>query len=140
MADVLTKEQRRHCMSAIRGKNTKPEKRLRKALWHMGFRYRITNKLPGRPDIVFPSEHLAVFVDGCFWHGCPKHFQQPKTNETFWREKIQENRERDKKNNFALEKNGWLVLRFWEHEIRKDTDACAKKVIGELQRIRSRLT
>lgn len=97
MADVLTKEQRSYCMSQIRGKNTKPEVILRKALWSMGYRYRIKNKLPGKPDLIYPSLKVAIFVDGCFWHKCPKHFQPPKTRQIFWENKINANVERDKK-------------------------------------------
>lgn len=133
MADVLTRSQRKKCMSAIRGRNTEPELLLRKALWHKGCRYRLKNKLPGKPDIIFPSEHVAVFVDGCFWHGCPEHFQQPETNAKFWHGKIEKNKERDRKVKATLESEGWRVLRLWEHEIRMDPDACASRVIKALK-------
>ena len=86
MADVLTKKQRSRCMSAIRGRDTKPEILLRKALWYKGYRYRLKNRLPGKPDIAFPTERLAVFVDGCFWHGCPEHYKKPSTHAAFWRD------------------------------------------------------
>merc|ERR1711879_636225 len=102
MADVLTKEQRSYCMSQIRGKNTKPEVILRKALWSMGHRYRIKNKLPGKPDLVYPSLKVVIFVDGCFWHKCPKHYQPPKTRPLFWEKKINANAERDEKNDTLL--------------------------------------
>lgn len=125
-------------MSANRGKNTKPELLLRKALWRKGFRYRIKNRLPGKPDIVFPLEHVAVFVDGCFWHGCPEHFQQPETNAKFWHEKIRKNQARDKKVNVALESEGWKVLRFWEHEVKANPDNCDRQVIRLLKSRRSR--
>lgn len=133
MPDVLTKSQRSRCMSAIRGKNTKPELLLRKALWRNGYRYRLKNSLPGKPDIVFPSECIAVFVDGCFWHGCPEHYQKPETNAHFWREKIKKNKQRDKRVNAALKAEGWRVLRFWEHEVRSDPAVCANKISKVLQ-------
>lgn len=138
MADVLTKEQRSRCMSAIRGKDTKPEILLRKTLWHKGYRYRLKNRLPGRPDIIFPTERVAVFVDGCFWHGCPEHYQKPDTNARFWREKIRKNTQRDKEVNALLNSKGWKVLRFWEHEVRNNPEACARRVIRALEARRNR--
>src|SRR6266700_1141377 len=121
MTDVLTPEQRRLNMSRIRGKNTKPEIPLRSALHLRGLRFRIHRKeLPGSPDIVFSRQRIAVFVDGCFWHGCPAHGVQPKTNHKFWQEKIEGNRVRDKRNRTALKKQGWKVIRVWEHELGRD--------------------
>jgi DNA mismatch endonuclease (patch repair protein) len=128
MADVLTSEQRSYNMSRIRGKDTGPEMLLRKGLWKMGFRYRIHYKLPGRPDVVFVSRRIAIFVDGCFWHGCPDHGVRPKTNSAFWNKKILGNMDRDQKNRKLLEKEGWTVLRFWEHEIEKDSEGLLKRL------------
>lgn len=127
--DVLTKEQRSYCMSKIQGKNTKPELALRQSLWCTGLRYRLHYKLPGRPDIVFVSARIAVFVDGCFWHGCPEHGVKPKTNRTFWNEKIGKNMERDIRNTKQLKKEGWKVLRFWEHEIKQDVLKVTEKIV-----------
>jgi len=117
--DVLTRAERSRCMSRIRGHNTKPEVMLRKALWKRGLRYRIHHGLPGRPDIVFPARKIAVFVDGCFWHRCPLHWQAPKSNAEFWEQKIGENQIRDARVNMELEEAGWRVIRIWEHDIRK---------------------
>lgn len=128
MVDVLTSEQRSYNMSRIRGKDTGPEMLLRKRLWKMGFRYRVHYKLPGRPDVVFVSRRVAIFVDGCFWHGCPEHGVRPKTNAAFWDKKIQSAIDRDKKNKDLLEKDGWMVLHFWEHEVEKDLDGLMKKL------------
>ncbi len=125
-------------MSAIRGRDTKPEILLRKALWYKGYRYRLKNRLPGKPDIAFPTERLAVFVDGCFWHGCPEHYKKPSTHAAFWRDKIQKNRQRDKEVNALLKSHGWEVLRFWEHEVRGNPGLCAYSVIKTLRSIRSR--
>ncbi len=129
-SDVMTPAQRSRCMSRIRNKNTKPELALRKELWASGLRYRIHCSLPGRPDIVFPGKRVAVFVDGCFWHGCPEHGVSPKTNAAFWKKKIRGNIERDTMITSKLKGLGWTVLRFWEHEINGDLK-------GVLDRIKS---
>jgi DNA mismatch endonuclease (patch repair protein) len=134
MADVLTKEQRSYNMSRIRGKDTNPEIMLRKSLWSMGARYRTHYKLPGRPDIAFISKKIAIFVDGCFWHGCPEHGVRPKTNSRFWNNKIQGNIERDKRNQLKLETEGWTVFRFWEHDIEKNLTGVTKKITRALHK------
>lgn len=126
MTDVLSPEQRRLNMSRIRGKNTKPEMRLRTALHIRGLRFRLHRKeLPGSPDIVFVRQKIAVFVDGCFWHGCPSHSVQPRTNTRFWSEKIGKNRARDRKTSRQLKELGWTVLRVWEHELKRDASGAA---------------
>ncbi len=105
-------------MSRIRWKNTKPEMRLRSALWSAGLRYRIHAETPvGKPDVVFPRKRVAVFIDGCFWHGCPKHYVRPGSRVDFWAEKLRTNIERDRRQTLKLEALGWSVLRVWEHEI-----------------------
>ena len=108
-------------MSRIRSKNTNPEITLRKLLFLKGFRFRIHYNIPGRPDIVFPSKKLAIFVNGCFWHGhsC-EDGHIPKTNVIFWKEKIKNNKSRDDSNVRDLKQNGWNVLTFWECEIEND--------------------
>ncbi|MEO8132789.1 MAG: very short patch repair endonuclease [Betaproteobacteria bacterium] len=115
--DILTATQRSYCMSRIRGKDTRPEVQLRKALWALGIRYRLESKLKGRPDLVLARIKVAVFVDGCFWHCCPKHFTMPRTRRAFWKNKITGNCERDRAVDVALRRAGWLVLRIWEHEV-----------------------
>jgi DNA mismatch endonuclease (patch repair protein) len=108
-------------MSQIRSKNTGPEIKLRKQLWSQCIKgYRIHYNLPGKPDIVFTKKKIAIFIDGCFWHKCPICFQEPETRKEFWMKKIQSNIERDKKVNIQLKEMGWTVMRFWEHEIRKN--------------------
>lgn len=131
--DVLTPEQRRRCMSRIRGRNTKPELALRRALWVAGLRYRIHYPMVGKPDIVFVRRKIAVFVDGCFWHGCPEHATHPKTNARFWAAKLEGNRKRDQRITAELEAEGWRVLRFWEHELKEDLDSVAARVVDEFQ-------
>jgi DNA mismatch endonuclease (patch repair protein) len=117
--DVMTPEQRSRCMSRIKGKHTKPELALRQALWAAGLRYRLHGRLPGRPDIVFPRSRVAVFLDGCFWHGCPKHAVKPKTNSFFWAKKLAGNADRDKRINAALADMGWRAVRVWEHDVKE---------------------
>jgi DNA mismatch endonuclease (patch repair protein) len=121
MTDVLTKKQRSYCMSRIRAKDTQPEVILRKALSSAGLKgYRLHYKLIGKPDIVFPKRRIAIFIDGCFWHRCPKCFIKPGTNKSFWKKKIDSNVKRDKTVNAELKSKGWKVLRIWEHELRKE--------------------
>ena len=129
MVDVHTPEQRSKNMAAIKGKDTQPELRLRKYLWGKGLRYRVKTKLPGKPDIVFISKKVAIFIDGCFWHRCPIHFKLPATRTDFWDGKITDNVERDKRNNSVLVSQEWTVLRFWEHEIRQNMDRVGQEIL-----------
>jgi len=134
MTDILTPSQRKYNMSRIRGKNTGPEIKLRKLLWTQGVRgYRIHYKLPGKPDIIFTKKKIAIFIDGCFWHKCPVCFQEPETRKEFWMKKIGSNVNRDLKNTLQLQDEGWTVLRFWEHEIRKTPDNVVEKILQYLQ-------
>lgn len=134
MTDVLTKRQRSYCMSQIRGRDTKPEVTLRKALWRLGYRYRLNSKLPGNPDLVFPRYRTTVFVDGCFWHRCPIHFQLPKENRQFWEEKISGNVTRDKQVAEDLIAKGWKVVRIWEHQVKDDLLEAVKSVAAMLKK------
>ncbi len=105
-------------MSRIRGRDTSPELLLRSALWRAGLRFRLHARTPhGRPDVVFPRLKVAVFIDGCFWHGCPEHYVRPRTRDEFWSSKLRENVERDRRQTLLLEEGGWRVCRFWEHQI-----------------------
>src|SRR4051812_18378656 len=114
--DVMTKSERSACMSRIRGKDTSPEVRIRKSLWRKGIRYHLQAKVFGKPDLYFPGAALAVFVDGCFWHCCPRHATRPKSNAEFWEKKLDGNLKRDFLVNETLNRLGIQVLRFWEHE------------------------
>jgi len=118
-------------MSANKGKNTKPELILREALKEIGipdFKIHL-KEIPGRPDIAYPEKKLAIFVHGCFWHHCPKcNPNLPKSNIEFWKNKFEKNKERDARKKKTLEEEGWNVLVFWEHEIKKDAISCAKKI------------
>jgi len=119
MADTRTTEQRRKIMQAVKGKDTGPEWTVRRLLHGAGYRYRLHDqRLPGRPDIVFPARRKAIFVHGCFWHGhdCAKG-RLPKTRLDYWSPKIQANRERDARKRTELEAMGWDVLVVWQCEI-----------------------
>lgn len=130
--DKLTSAQRTKNMKRVRSTNTTPELMLRKALWHKGIRYRKNwNKLPGKPDIVLVRRKIAIFVDGDFWHARGHQDnpgEQVATNKAFWQKKLARNVERDKEVNDVLTELGWLVLRFWESDIKKDLNNCIKEI------------
>lgn len=108
-------------MSTLARRDTAPEITLRQELHRRGLRYRLQVKVPGNRrrtiDIAFSRQRVAVFVDGCFWHGCPKHATSPKSNSDWWRWKITGNQARDADTTALLERAGWTVVRVWEHEI-----------------------
>ncbi|MGW4929697.1 very short patch repair endonuclease [Agromyces sp. NPDC004153] len=111
---------RRRNMQANRRRDTAPERALRSLLFAEGFRYRCDFRVDlegvrARPDIAFPRAKVAIFVDGCFWHGCPEHFTEPRRNTDYWRPKLERNRARDRAQTVALETAGWRVIRVWEH-------------------------
>ncbi|MFJ6113684.1 very short patch repair endonuclease [Agrococcus sediminis] len=116
-------------------RDTKPEIAVRRLLHAAGLRYRVdvaplSSDKRRRADIVFTRKKIAMFIDGCFWHGCPQHFVLPKANADYWKPKIARNRERDSETTARLEEEGWLALRFWEHEepadvARRVVEACA---------------
>jgi DNA mismatch endonuclease Vsr len=129
--DVLTTEQRRKNMKAIKSKGTKIEELLGKALWAKGLRYRKNNKdVFGKPDFTFKKYKIAIFCDSEYFHGKDWETQKHriKTNTEFWHNKIERNIERDKEVNAVLLKNGWKVLRFWGEEIKNDLLYCVVKV------------
>lgn len=107
-------------MAKVRQKGTGAEIALRQELYRSGLRYRVDFEVLKKPrrvaDVAFPGLRIAVFIDGCFWHGCPEHATWPKQNAGFWRQKIEANRLRDTDTNTRLRSGGWTVLRFWEHE------------------------
>jgi DNA mismatch endonuclease (patch repair protein) len=116
-------------MSKQRRRDTAPELRLRKLLFARGLRYRVDAPLPGmsrrRADVLFTGKHVAVFVDGCFWHSCPLHGTLPRSNHDWWVAKLEKNVSRDRGTDAHLSAIGWVVLRFWEHE---DMDSAAEVV------------
>jgi DNA mismatch endonuclease, patch repair protein len=128
-------------MQRIRQKNTSAELDLRRELYARGLRYKIHVPVLTKPrrvvDIVFCGPRVAVFVDGCFWHGCPLHATWPKANAEFWRTKILGNRERDRDTDKRLQADGWKVVRVWAHELPKRTAGKIAKIV-EKRKIRSR--
>lgn len=132
MVDTVTREARSRMMGAVRGKNTQPELRVRRAIHAAGFRYRLhRDDLPGRPDIVLPRYRTIVFVHGCFWHGhdCSRG-KLPSSNKAFWTKKISGNVRRDRTNYEALRGLGWTVVTIWQCNLEKDLS----KAIGRLRR------
>lgn len=120
-------------MSKVRNKDSKIEISLRKALWREGFRYRKNStKYFGKPDIVLPKYKTVIFVDSCFWHGCKRHGTMPATRKEFWDKKIARNKERDKEVNRHYRKEGWHVIRVWEHRINKNFYNTTIKLINTL--------
>jgi DNA mismatch endonuclease, patch repair protein len=116
---MFTKEKRSQVMAAIRSKrNASTEEVLARLLRrHKICGWRRHGPIAGRPDFVFPKKRLAIFVDGCFWHGCPKHGNTPKSNEGYWGPKLKRNMKRDRSNSRTLRQKGWRVLRVWEHAL-----------------------
>lgn len=121
-------------MQRQRQKDTAAERALRSLLHRRGFRYRVDYLLPGlrrRADIAFPTERVAVMVDGCFWHGCPEHGTWPRENADWWREKIERNRARDRDTDARLADAGWVSVRVWEHEDPAEAAARVAAVVSE---------
>lgn len=134
MADIVDKETRSGMMSAIRGKNTKPELVVRSFLHRAGLRFRLHTRLPGKPDIAFPKYRTVVFVHGCFWHrhkNC-RFAATPKTRTCWWMAKFESNQTRDKKISSKLRRSGWRVLTVWECETRNPVklEKLASKIRG----------
>ena len=156
MSDVFTKAKRSEVMSQIRSRGNKDTELTLMFLlrahritgWRRHFQIRGRAVLPRgpniraaqqrrptfrtRPDFVFRQARLAIFVDGCFWHGCPRHATQPKNNRAFWRRKFSRNKQRDKVVNQALRKAGWRVLRIWECRLRKSPQSCLRRIMRGL--------
>jgi len=122
-------------MAKIRQKSTGAEVAVRRELYRSALRYRVDLEVLKKPrrvaDIAFPGRRIAVFVDGCFWHGCPEHATWPKQNAEFWRQKIEANRLRDADTNSRLFDSGWTVLRFWEHQTPIDVAATIAQTVAQ---------
>ncbi len=127
-------------MQAIRSRDTKPERLIRRLVHANGLRYRVAARplpdLRRTADMVFRPAKVAVFIDGCYWHGCPEHYVSPKTNPGYWSEKVARNVARDRDTDERLSAAGWLVLRFWEHQ---SSDACALSIISAVRERRDDL-
>jgi DNA mismatch endonuclease (patch repair protein) len=133
--DNLSPEDRQRAMRSVRSQDTIPEQIVRRIIFRLGYRYRLNRKdLPGKPDIVFLGRRKAIFVHGCFWHGhdCKAGNKRPKTNEAYWTQKLQRNKERDEINYQRLTEMRWQILIVWECEL-KDTLVLEKKLIAFLE-------
>jgi DNA mismatch endonuclease (patch repair protein) len=145
MPDVFTKEKRSQVMSRIRGKANKDTEIVLAALFrqHKITGWRRHMAIFGKPDFAFPRHKLAIFVDGCFWHCCPKHSNMPANNRDFWLQKLTANQTRDRLVVRTLRKRGWRVIRIWEHELRKPSRVLARIrrsliiILGEQARTRT---
>jgi DNA mismatch endonuclease (patch repair protein) len=131
MPDNLSPQQRKYCMSRVKGKDTGIEKQIRSELYRQGYRFR--KHVPGKPDIVFPRQKVAVFIDGDFWHGY--RFSTWKNDlSSFWQEKILKTRLRDQRNFKKLHRGGWKVIRVWQHQIKNDLEACINIIKSSVTR------
>lgn len=125
-------------MRSNKGRDTSLEWNIRRRLHAAGFRYRVDYApivdLRRRADVVFPKIRLAIYVDGCFWHGCPDHYTPPKSNQYFWQTKVNKNQARDRDTDTRLTQAGWTVLRFWEHQ---SVDEMFASITGEIKQLRA---
>ena len=124
-------------MSRVRNRDTSAEMAVRRELHRRGFRYRVNSRIPElgrtRPDIVFPREQIAIFVDGCFWHKCPEHATFPQSNAAWWAEKLKHNVQRDRKTDRNLVEKGWHVVRIWEHVPPKEAADQIQDLVEDLR-------
>lgn len=133
--DIMSPEKRSHVMSKVGSQDTEPEMKVRTALHRAGFRYKLhVDDLPGTPDLVFPKHSTVIRVHGCFWHrhNCEKGRQVPETRREFWKQKLERNEERDRKNKRKLEEQGWTVLTVWECELQEQPEDTIERLITRL--------
>lgn len=126
--DNLTKKQRTKCMSNIKSKWTSQERKLHNYLKGKKIKHKMHPKIAGNPDIILKEKKIAIFLNGCFWHRCPKCYKEPKSNKSYWLPKIEGNVKRDRKNAKILKSKGYNIIYIWEHEIKMDFD----KVLGKI--------
>ena len=130
MPDVFTKRKRSEVMSRIRGRGNKGTELALAGLFR---KHRVTGwqrnqPVFGKPDFIFRAARVAVFVDGCFWHACQKHSNTPESNRAFWQKKLNGNKARDREVNRILRREGWRVVRVWEHELKSNQDRCIERI------------
>jgi len=125
--DTVSKKQRSYIMSQIRGTKTKPELIVKRNIDGRKLRYP-PKGIPERPDFANKTKKVAVFIDGCFWHKCPRCYKPPKSNKKYWKAKIERNTKRDRHVNRKMKKDGWTVIRFWEHQVKENKSYVLKKI------------
>ena len=125
--DTVSKKQRSYIMSQIRGTKTKPELIVKRNIDGRKLRYQ-PKGIPERPDFANKTKKVAVFIDGCFWHKCPRCYKPPKSNKKYWKAKIERNTKRDRHVNRKMKKDGWTVIRFWEHQVKENKSYVLKKI------------
>ena len=131
MPDKITKTQRSYIMSQIRGTRTKPELIVKENIDGRKLRYQ-PKGIPERPDFANKSKKIALFIDGCFWHKCPRCYKPPKSNKKYWKAKVERNTKRDIYVNRKMKKEGWNVIRFWEHQVKENELHVIKKINKQL--------
>jgi DNA mismatch endonuclease, patch repair protein len=137
MPDKFPKETRSKIMKAIKSTGTKLEVTVMDALEKRGYRFvRNDKELTGKPDLSFKEIRTVVFVDSCFWHGCPIHYKRPKSNQEYWDKKFERNRARDEVVNQHYIEEGWGIMRVWEHELKEDFDGTIEDIIGFIEECR----
>jgi len=134
MVDTVDRATRSRVMSAVKQRDSRIEKMFRLALWHAGLRYRKNVRILGTPDVLFRAAKVVVFIDSCFWHGCSRHGRMPKSNVAFWRAKIDRNRRRDLRITRTYRRQGWRVVRVWEHELTVSSQRAVGRVMSAVAR------
>ena len=132
MTDIFTPEKRSWIMSRIRSKNTKIDLKMKKFLSSLNYRYEMYPKVFGNPDFLVKNKRIAIFCDGDFWHGY-KYNEKKKPSKKFWKDKIEGNMKRDRRTTQKLRRDGWAVLRFWEHDIEKNPEKCIRRIKGKIK-------
>ncbi|MEC1258947.1 very short patch repair endonuclease [Bacillus swezeyi] len=136
--DNVNNEKRSATMRAVKSKDSKIELMVRKELWKRGLRFRVnTRTLFGKPDISIKKLKLVVFIDSCFWHGCPDHKRIPKSNIVFWKNKIERNIERDRIVTEFYRNKGWNIIRIWEHSLREDFEGTVNKIYKKIMKLKN---
>ena len=132
--DTISRAKRSSLMRKIKSRDTKLEKDIQRSLKLHKVYFAVNIKtIFGKPDIVFRKKKILVFIDSCFWHGCPKHCRLPSARRSYWVNKINRNKSRDKEVNRILKKEDWKVFRFWEHNLKRNHDSCLKKILLALK-------
>lgn len=133
--DKVSKQVRRKIMQAIKSKNTSIELKFRKELFKRKIRYRVNvSSLYGHPDIAIKKYKLVIFLDSCFWHCCPKHFRMPKSNLEYWQQKIKRNKNRDNEVNNYYKNRNWVILRYWECQIKNNFNQILDETVNAINR------